>query len=332
MTSQQEMPFASVLEALFSAEDLPISLLYRLSDLSDADFERFKRGWSAVDEDRRVAIARHMSEIVEESYLLDFSPVFAYMFSDESAAVRVAALDGLWDSEEQSLIPMILDLLATDKDHSVRAAAARALAHYILLAEWGQISNSYTDKIVDGLLAAYDDPRSPLDVKRATLEAVSASAHPRVPVMITDAYEEGSNDLQLSAIFAMGVSADERWLPMLEQELHSPSPDFRAEAARACGIIGGHSSIEALEQLINDEDQEVGMAAILALGQIGGDRVFALLSHLAEDPNYEDYYEVIEDALDELEWMDSSFDMLAFPDEENHDDDEDDILDQLRLN
>lgn len=68
------------------------------------------------------------------------------------------------------------------------------------------------------------------------------------------------------------------------------------------------------------------------MGQIGGDRVFALLSHLAEDPNYEDYYEVIEDALDELEWMDSSFDMLAFPDEENHDDDEDDILDQLRLN
>lgn len=331
MTPEQEIPFASVLETLFSAEDLPIYLLYRLSDLSDAEFEQFKQRWSGADEERRTAIALHMSDIIEENFLVDFSPAFAFMFGDKSPAVRIAALDGLWDSEDQSLIPMILDMLATDANADVRAAAARALAHYILLAEWGQISDSYTDKIVDGLLTAYDDPRSPLEVKRAALEAVSASTHPRVPELITDAYEEGSNDLQLSAIFAMGISGDERWLPILEEELSSPSPDFRAEAARACGIIGGHSSIEALEQLIDDDDQEVGAAAILALGQIGGERILAMLSRLADDPNYEDYYDVIEDALEEMEWMDSPFDMLAFPDEDD-DDDEDDILDELRLN
>lgn len=331
MTSEQEIPFASVLEALFSAEDLPIYLLYRLSDLSGAEFEQFKQRWSGADEERRVAIALHMSDIIEENFLVDFSPAFAFMFDDKSPAVRIAALDGLWDSEDQSLIPMILDMLATDANADVRAAAARSLAHYILLAEWGQISDSYTDRIVDGLLAAHDNPRGSLEVKRATLEAVSASTHPRVSELITDAYEEGSNDLQLSAIFAMGISGDERWLPILEEELSSPSPDFRAEAARACGIIGGHSSIEALEQLIDDDDQEVGAAAILALGQIGGDRIFAMLSRLADDPNYEDYYDIIEDALEELEWMDSPFDMLAFPDEDD-DDDEDDILDELRLN
>ena len=331
MTPEQEIPFASVLEALFSAEDLPIYLLYRLSDLSDVEFEQFKQEWRDVDEQRRVAVALHMSDIIEENFLVDFSPLFAYMFGDESAAVRVAALDGVWDSEDQSLVPMILDLLATDKEATVRAGAARALAHYILLAEWGQISDAYTSEIVDGLLAAYDNPRSALEVKRAALEAVSASSHPRVPELITDAYEEGSNDLQLSAIFAMGISGDKRWMPMLEEELSSPSPDFRAEAARACGIIGGHFSIEALEQLIDDDDPEVGAAAILALGQIGGERIFAMLSRLADDPNYEDYYDAIEDALDEMEWMDSSFDMLAFPDDDD-DDDEDGILDELRLN
>lgn len=331
MTTQKEVPFASVLEALFSAEDLPIHLLYRLSDLSDSDFERFQQGWPNVDEDRRVALARHMADLAEENYLIEFSPVFAFMFDDNSPAVRIAALDGLWDSEDQSLISKILDLLAKDRDENVRAASARALAHYILLAEWGQISDSHTDMIVDGLLAAYDNPRSSLEVKRAALEAVSPSAHPRVPLLITDAYEEGSNDLQLSAIFAMGVSADERWLPYLEQELNSPSPDFRAEAARACGFIGGESCIDALEELVDDQDLEVGMAAISALGQIGGERAFAFLSRLAEDPNYEEYLDVIEDALDELEWMDSSFDMLAFPGDDNYDED-DDTLDQLRLN
>lgn len=330
MTSKRELPFASVLEALFSAEDLPIHLIFRLSDLSDADFDRFKRGWSNVDEDRRVALARHMSDIAEENYLVDFSSLFAYMFDDESPVVRIAALDGVWDSEDQSLITSILELLATDKDTTVRVAAARALAHYILLAEWGQISDLHTDEIVDGLLAAYDNPRSPLDVKRAALEAVSPSSHPRVPELINNAYEEGSNDLQLSAIFAMGVSADERWLPYLEDELRSPSPDFRAEAARACGVLGGQSCVDALEQLIDDDDQEVGMAAITALGQIGGERAFTLLSRLAEDPNYEEYFDVIEDALDEMEWMDSAFDMLAFSDDDE--DNEDDILDQLRLN
>jgi len=331
MTPEQEMPFASVLEALFSAEDLPIYLLYRLSDLSDAEFEQFKQEWRDVDEQRRIAVVLHMSEIIEENFLVDFSPLFAHMFDDESAAVRVAALDGVWDSEDQSLVPLILDMLATDEDAGVRAAAARSLAHYILLAEWGQISDAYTGEIVDGLLAAYDNPRSSLEVRRAALEAVSASSHPRVPELITDAYEEGPNDLQLSAIFAMGISGDERWLPILEEELSSPSPDFRAEAARACGVIGGHSSIEALEQLIDDDDPEVGASAILALGQIGGERIFAMLSRLADDPNYEEYYDVIEDALDEMEWMDSSFDMLAFPDDDD-DDDEDDILDELRLN
>jgi len=66
MTPEQEMPFASVLEALFSAEDLPIYLLYRLSDLSDAEFEQFKQEWRDVDEQRRIAVVLHMSEIIEE--------------------------------------------------------------------------------------------------------------------------------------------------------------------------------------------------------------------------------------------------------------------------
>ncbi len=328
MTTQKELPFAAVLSALFTNEDPPIHLLHRLSDLSEADFRHFKKEWPGVTEDRRLALARHMADIAEDNYIVDYTPIFAHLFTDEAAAVRVAALDGLWDAESPDVVQPILTLLRSDPDVSVRAAAARSLAHYILLAEWGQIDSRLAAPIVDALLAEYEKPRSAPEVKRAALEAVSAAAHPRVADLIDDAYEEGSDDMQLSAIFAMGNSADDRWLPILEQELGSPSPDFRAEAARACGSIGSQSSIDALEQLLTDEEVEVGLAAVYALGQIGGDRVSALLSRLAEDPDYEEFYDAIEEALEEIDLMDGELDLLAFPDDE----DDDNFPDDLRLN
>lgn len=330
MTDQKELPFASVLEALLTTEDVPVHLIYRLSDLSEADFRHFSKEWQDVAEERRVALALHMAEIAEDNFLVDFVPIFTYLFEDRSPTVRIAALDGLWDSEDLALVGPILELMRTDDNVGVRAAAARALAHYILLAEWGQIDNSGTAMIVDGLLAAYDNPRSAPEVKRAALEAVSSSYHPRIPELIQDAYEEGSNDLQLSAIFAMGISADERWLPILEQELSSPSPDFRAEAARACGIIGNDESIDALEYLLDDDNQEVGMAAVAALGQIGGERAYSLLARIAENPQYEIFYEAIEEAIEEMESMDEGLNILALS--EDDDDFDGDMLDELRLN
>lgn len=328
MTQEKEIPFASVLTALFSADDPPIHLLYRLSDMGETDFNRFKREWPAVDEDRRIALTRHMADIAEDNYLVDFTPVFAHLFTDISPLVRVAALDGVWDAETPDIIGPILKMLDSDADVAVRAAAARALAHYILLAEWGQIDGHYAVPIVDALLAEYEKPRAALEVKRAALEAVSPAAHPRIAELITEAYDDGSDDLQLSAIFAMGNSADERWLPILDEELKSPSADFRAEAARACGMIGDPNSIDALESLLNDDDLEVGIAAVYALGQIGGDRVFELLSSMAEDPNYEDYFDAIDEALEEMDWAGGGFDLLGLPE----DDDDEDFPDVLRLN
>jgi hypothetical protein len=134
MTTHQEKPFAAVLAALFTNEDLPIHLLHRLSDMPEADFRLFKKEWPAVAEDRRVALARHMADISEDNYLVDYAPVFAHLFTDKSASVRVAALDGVWDAESADIVPPILNLLQNDPDVAVRAAAARALAHYILLA------------------------------------------------------------------------------------------------------------------------------------------------------------------------------------------------------
>lgn len=329
MNNKKPMPFASVLEALFGSDDPPIHLIYRLSDMEDEEFAHFKRAWPAAHEDRRGVLARHMVDIAEEDYMVDFSPVFAHLFTDEAAGVRQAALDGIWDSDDQDLIAPILTMLQADSDIGVRAAAARSLAHYILLAEWGQFDPSHVEPVVAALLAEYDNPRASLEIRRAALEAMSPAPHPRIADLIHEAYEEGSDELQLSAIFAMGNSADDRWLPILIDELASPSPDFRAEAARALGMIGHHDAIDALEDLVDDPEKEVGMAAVIALGQIGGDRVLGLLSRMADDPDYEEFHDVIDEVLEEMEWVDSSYDMLSLTDEE---DDDFDLSDDLLLN
>lgn len=329
MNNKKPMPFASVLEALFGSDDPPIHLIYRLSDMEDEEFAHFKRAWPAVHEDRRGVLARHMVDIAEEDYMVDFSPVFAHLFTDEAAGVRQAALDGIWDSDDQDLIAPILTMLQADSDIGVRAAAARSLAHYILLAEWGQFDPSHVEPVVAALLAEYDNPRASLEIRRAALEAMSPAPHPRIADLIHEAYEEGSDELQLSAIFAMGNSADDRWLPILIDELASPSPDFRAEAARALGMIGHHDAIDALEDQVDDPEKEVGMAAVIALGQIGGDRVLGLLSRMADDPDYEEFHDVIDEVLEEMEWVDSSYDMLSLTDEE---DDDFDLSDDLLLN
>lgn len=326
MTNSKELPFSQVLAALFATGDVPVHLLYRLSDMSAADFKLFQREWSEVSEERRAVIVRHMADISEENFVVDFTSVFSFLFDDRYPTVRQAALDGVWDSTELRLIQPIIRLLREDVSVDVRAAAARALAHYVLLAEWGQIRREAVEPIVEALLAEYQRPMVALEVKRAALEAVAAADNPRIADLILDAYEDGSNDLQLSAIFAMGVSADRRWLSMLDDEMGSPSADFRAEAARAAGSIGSADSIDGLEQLLTDDDLEVAMAAVYALGQIGGERANELLLRAADDPDYEELYDAIEEALGEMDWTNDDFNLLSFSD------DDDETLNDLRKN
>lgn len=322
MAIQRELSFAEALSALFDHDEVPVHLIYRLSDMADGEFSQFQKRWADASEERRAIIVRHMADITEENYLVDFTSVFAYLFADEYATVRQGALDGVWDSTDTRLIDPIIDLLQNDGSVPVRAAAARALAHYVLLAEWGQIAARVATPVVDALLAEYARPAAAMEVKRAALEAVASANHPSVADLIRDAYEDGPNDLQLSALFAMGVSADRRWLPILDDEMQSPSADFRAEAARAAGAIGSAEAVDGLEQLLIDDDLEVATAAVYALGQIGSERAAELLTQMSEDPQFEELYDAIDEALEEMEWLEGDFDLLALPGDDEDDDDE----------
>lgn len=319
--SIDEIPFEQVLDALFSDGPVSISMLFRLSDAPAEDLLAFKSRYLEQTDERRRVIMRHLADLTEENFRVDFSPIFTFSLQDDYAEVRLAALDGLWDNDNPALIQPIISLMENDAETRVRALAAATLGHYILMSEWGQFPSASADQAVDSLLAQWDMVHNEPAVRRSALESLGCSSHPRIRKLISEAYDSGNMDMQLSAVFAMGRSADPRWMDLLIDEMSSSDWEMRLEAARAAGEIGDPEAIPLLADLIYDEEVEVRLAAITALGRVGGDRSSEILSQLAEDPEAEPLYEAIDQALDEMDWLGGEFDFssLSWPEEDEDD-------------
>lgn len=322
MDDEDDLDFAEVLEQVFGAEEVPIYLLYRLSDLSPAENSVFLERWVAEDEQRRSVIARHMADITEENFVVDFAPLFSQMLGDPISEVRLAALDGLWDCSSEALVPPIISLMQNDKDARVQALAAATLGHVVLMSEWGQMDAGAGELVVEALLAVNANPITPDNVRRATVESLGGSSDARVPAVIQAAYFGGSEEMQLGAVFAMGRSADARWLPIILDEMYSSLYEMRVEAARAAGGVGDSDSVEQLIELTQDEELEVRLAALAALGQIGSDRAVEVLFRTAEDPFATDEErEAAESSLEEATWLSGEMDFTMMSWDEDADDD-----------
>lgn len=321
LMTREVLPFSKVMDALGKDEQVSIPLLYRLSDLTPENLEEFCTFWSDLDVERRRVIARHLADISEENYQVDFSGVFAHCLSDPAVAVRLAALDGLWDTDRLALIAPIIALMESDPEEEVRALAAATLGHFVLMAEWQQIPSASSKPIVNALLAQLQDPSTPQVVRCAALESVSAATHPSISELIQDAYESGVLELQVSALFAMGRSADTRWLSIVVDELTSMSDQKRLEAAKAAGDLGRSDAIPNLAEMLYDEDLEIRLAAVIAMGQIGGDEAQRILQELAEDPSSYEMHDAIEDALEELSWLGGEIDLSLIDWENSQDND-----------
>lgn len=308
----EQLAFAEVLDRLFSSSRVPVSLVYRLSDMSPEEMGAFEARWPEQPAERRRVIARHMADISEENFVVDFSPAFLRLLADRSAEVRRAAVDGLWDTSNLAVVGPMIGLMQRDQDIGVRAAAASCLGHFVLMAEWGQIQQAASDRIVKALSEAYEQEETTDAVRRACLESLGNAADPRVPQYIEDAYQHGSEAMQLSAVYAMGRSADSRWTPIILQELHNPETEMREEAARAAGNIGSSDMVERLIELMQDGELDVQLAAVGALGQIGSDQAYEALAALMENEEAYELHQAVEDAMDEIEWLGGEVDLTLF--------------------
>ncbi len=234
------------------------------------------------------------------------------MLLDTYAPIRTAALDGLWDCDNEQLVEPIIELLANDPVIEVRAAAARSLAHFLMMTEWGQVPGKKLPNIFNALREAYEDSEVSLPVKCAALEAMGPLSHPQVGKFIEESFEGSVPELQRSALFAMGSSADLRWLPILLDEMESPYAEMRAEAARAAGAIGAGESVSLLSELVFDEDEDVAKAAITSLAQIGGAQANRALEELLADEMLAHLHEAVEEAQEETIWMERELELFPW--------------------
>ena len=270
-TNAEEPSFESVVKKLLEEDKkLSSSEIAALSLAEPRERVLFRRYWPEVPPERKAHLLGRMVELAEDDANLDFSSLYRIMLGDETPVVRTAAIQGLWENEDPTLIRKLLPMMQSDPDPGVRAAAAEALGRFAMLAEYGKLNPEAAETLSKSLLSVFEDSGEDIDVRRRALEAASYLSRPEVREAITDAYDSDDPALRASALFAAGRNLDPSWLETLLDETVSELPELRYEAAVALGEYEDERGVPQLIRLTEDDDSEVKLAAITALGKIGG--------------------------------------------------------------
>jgi len=302
MAGPESIPFQQVVEALLNP-DTPLHprFLFRLSDLEPSELAVLEKAWPGVPVWRRQALLEDIEELGEKDYVLSFEAIGRFALRDSDPIVRKFAVRTLWEYESDDLIPIYLDMVETDDDTEVRAAVATALGKYIYLGEIEELSVKKLRMVEEKLLELATSADKTL-VRRRALEALGFSSRDEVPPLIEQAYNSRHVDWLVSALFAMGRSANQRWNGMVLAKLESDDPEVRMEAVRAAGELEAQEAVPRLIELLEDVDEDVRLAAIWSLSQIGGEGVRELLEEQYDEAEDEDEAQLIESALDNLDF------------------------------
>ena len=283
-------------------EDAPLSYsnLIELSDLVSAEMPQFIRSWNQVSSERRAQVVERLVELAEENARLDFAIVLKLALADDDYDVQEKAIAGMWEGEDRTVIPLLLNILQSDAPPPVRASAAAALGKYALLAQEDKILPKDAQSVQESLMRSLQDESNTLEVRRRALEAVSPFNTPRIHEYIRWAYGSGEQTLKGSSIYAMGKTQEIAWLPAIIPELRSTDPSLRYEAVCACSELGEEDMVEHLIPLLEDDDTQVQMAAVSAMGNIGGTLAKRALRRCMRDAD-ETLKEAVQEALDGMD-------------------------------
>ena len=271
-----------------------------LSGLSREEVQLLDQIWPGVEVSRRRQLVEKLVDLAEDNTELDFNAVFRRCLQDQEPAIRVMAMEGLWECEGRWLLAALERLLASDPSPEVRASAAEALGRFALLAELGKLRPEEAKRLEGALFSAVESEGEPLLVRRRAVEAVGHLSLPRVAETIEQAYASSDRQMRVSSVYAMGQNADGRWLPILIEELENEDAEMRYEAASACGELADPRATPYLVPLMDDPDLEVQLAATGALGKVGGSLARRALRSRLHDPD-ERLRQAAQKALDELE-------------------------------
>jgi hypothetical protein len=316
---------------------ISFSRLYALSDLSGEQMAIFRTMWETLPVERRRRLAHALVELAEASFQVNFDAIFRYCLQDPDGEVRAAAIEGLWENEQETLIGPLISALRSDPVPQVRAAAAASLGRFVLAGELEQIEEAVQERIVQELMTTVHLAGESIEVRRRAIESAAYACTPEAMDALEVAYYDEDEMMRLSAIVGMGRTCDDRWREIILAELKNPQSAMRYEAAQAAGEMMLQPATSLLGRLLYDADAMVRDAAIWALGQIGGEQAKQMLLELHEDAD-EDTQAAVEEALAEQALYEGELDFTMYsiePDldedllwiddgDEEEDDDEDD--------
>jgi hypothetical protein len=303
LEEDQPLPFQTVLEAMLDS-DTPIDPdhLRRLSDLENFELEQFEAAWEEIPSDRRHLLLYQVEELGRNDTVLSYEALGRFTVSDPDPKVRLFAAQILWEYERVDISEVYLDLLINDPDPRVRAAAATGLGKFILAGELDKVPKLLQQRIEGQLIQLVDSGRTENERQQA-LESLGFSSNPQVIAMIEREYYSDQSGWVVCSLRAMGNSANNRWNQMVITNLDSLSPRIRSAAARAAGQLEIHECVPKLLEMLDDPDESVRRNCITALSQTGGEGVRERLEMLYEETFWSEDGKHLEDALENLEFV-----------------------------
>jgi hypothetical protein len=317
MSETSELPFKSLVDALLD-KDTPFNprYLYRLSGLDQEELALFLDTWPRLPLLRRRALMEDLQELGLANNLLSFESIGQKVISDEDPHVRHLAAQILWEFEDPELIPLFLQLLDSDPEAEVRAAAVIGLGQFVYLGEIGRLQGEKLHGIEDRLLEVILEEPAAL-VRRRALESLGFSRRLEVPELIESAFFSNDQDMKASALIAMGRSMDSCWEMNILSMLNDTLPVLREKAARAAGEIEIKDAVPTLIELADDSEEIVRSAAIWSLSEIGGESARQTIEKLFREAEDDREADLLESALDNITFTDGlqPFSLVDYPEE-----------------
>jgi HEAT repeat protein len=327
----EPISFQSVLDYLLeSKKDIPQTQLKLYSDLDPKSLRLFLDVWPSVKPTRQLLLLDGLLSQLESDNIVSYEEIGRALLNDLDGEVRARAIRLLAESDDPKLVGTLTDILLNDFDLAPRLEAALLLGEFILLGELEAIKAELQRKAEDALITIIRSDENPA-IRKACLEALGYSSRPEIVNLIESAFQREDPTWVATALLAMGRSHDERWNEDVVSMLLDEDPLIQTAAAQAAGELSIQEAGPILLKLLEDEeaDDDVITASIWSLSQIGGDDARIYLLNLIEQTEDEALIEYLEDALENLDFIEelNKFDLLALDADADEDLEEIDLED-----